>query len=141
MDENCVICMDCKPNMITLDCGHKFHCSCLEKWICQDNDFDPYENFKSCPCCRAPINLPSDTKLSRQVLEMQLYGVCVTSKESNDWWDYKIILEDIGDAYEVTIQSTSFVLYLYDYHLEDMDYTYMKWKTKRNYSNYVPQII
>ena len=141
MNDECVICMECSPNLVTLDCGHKFHSSCLEKWICQDNDFDSYEKFKTCPCCRSPINLPFDTKLNRQVLEMQLYGVSVTSKESRDWSDYKIIMEDVGDAYEVLIQITSFVLYLYDFNLEDTDYTYMKWKTKRNNSNYVPLFV
>ena len=141
MDDNCVICMDCNHGLITLGCGHKFHSSCLEKWICQDNNFDSYEDFKSCPCCRAPINPPSDTKLNRQVLEMQLYGVSVTSKESRDWGDYKIVMEDIGDAYEVAIWHTDFVLYLYDFYLADRDYSYAKWKTKRNSSNYIPQIV
>ena len=144
MNDQCVICMECMEsnhNLVTLDCGHKFHSSCLEKWVCLDNNFDPYEDFKSCPCCRAPINPPSNTKLSRQVLEMQLYGICATSKESNNWYDYKIIVEDIGDAYELTIQSASLMFYMYDYYLEDMDYTYTKWKTKRNSSNYAPRII
>ena len=137
MDETCAICMDCNCNLMTLSCGHKFHSSCLEKWICHDNNFDSYEDFKSCPCCRAPINPPSDTKLNRQVLEMQLYGVSITSKESRDWCDYKIIMEDVGDAYEVTIHSSTYVLYLYDFKLEDSDYTYRKWKTKQGCNNYI----
>jgi len=40
---------------MSLECGHKFHSSCLQVWFTQQ--LNRYPPIMSCPCCRKPLNL------------------------------------------------------------------------------------
>ncbi|KAI9125864.1 hypothetical protein K1719_003282 [Acacia pycnantha] len=47
--EDCAVCLESfkvGDTLIHLPCAHKFHCSCLEPWL-QNNNY--------CPCCRTSI--------------------------------------------------------------------------------------
>eukprot|EP00593_Proboscia_inermis_P010954 CAMPEP_0171324510 /NCGR_PEP_ID=MMETSP0816-20121228/116229_1 /TAXON_ID=420281 /ORGANISM="Proboscia inermis, Strain CCAP1064/1" /LENGTH=447 /DNA_ID=CAMNT_0011823457 /DNA_START=591 /DNA_END=1934 /DNA_ORIENTATION=- len=43
---SCIICFECKPDILSLCCGRPTHLNCLAKWL-KDNE--------SCAFCRAPI--------------------------------------------------------------------------------------
>ena len=49
-DQLCTICLDSSDkNLISLNCGHNFHKSCIDKWFYKCN----IENHKlECPMCR-----------------------------------------------------------------------------------------
>ena len=52
-DDECSICLQLisPKEASTLDCGHKFHTSCLEKWV---------ERSSNCPLCRQTIEAKND---------------------------------------------------------------------------------
>jgi len=41
-----------------LPCGHKFHCGCVDKWLCQS---------KKCPLCVHNVEAPLPEKLQRRL--------------------------------------------------------------------------
>ena len=45
-DEDCPICMDELNECIMLDCGHKFHTECMNKWL------EEQAPAATCPMCR-----------------------------------------------------------------------------------------
>lgn len=54
MENECCICLEKINNTTLLQCKHKFHKKCIEKWLQKNNN---------CPLCRAPIKNVFNTKL------------------------------------------------------------------------------
>lgn len=60
LNPTCVICTDEFENSDTvkaLKCGHVYHCSCLEKWLCERAD--------TCPICRQTVSEDRDETSTR----------------------------------------------------------------------------
>jgi len=51
-DSNCSVCMECmtEHNSRELECGHRFHKKCLNKWKLEGN--------RTCPLCREDFDVP-----------------------------------------------------------------------------------
>lgn len=83
--EECSICLNSiirrsQRNARTLDCGHKFHTSCIERWKRQGN--------YTCPVCRSVFDLPqySVTVIveSRRTRERLVSANLLTSQENGN---------------------------------------------------------
>lgn len=108
-DSTCCICLnELESDTHTLDCGHKFHTSCVITWFRSNND--------TCPMCRevpsVKIKLPDVIHRAKRIINNNLYseGSFIHSKvheleeERQNESRLNVQLKEISDFYSVVLK-------------------------------------
>lgn len=89
--DECVICVSCSENdIVSLECKHKFHKDCIQKWIQKTQRLGP-----TCPMCRHEIVHKDKTfwfKLGRETCNLRRWS----------WYCYSILQQNFGKSSEYT---------------------------------------
>ena len=71
-NEECIICLEefnQNKNIVILNCGHKFHEDCINKWFCFDikNNKKDFFQYNACPMCNKGTTIKKRYKRLRNL--------------------------------------------------------------------------